>query len=193
MSTVNAVPPEAADEIEMVCGLPYGVYVVPLRTQFTVIVPLGETDSGDAGAAVTVTVTVMAFVGPGAFSKLIVVVCAPLPAAKPPHPAVGATVKVTGTVEVGVPPDVELSVIHAAGAFARLVSTVNGVPVAALEETETVTGLWGIYVVPFSEQVSAIVPVGDTARPEVVAASVEEIGKFTSFTPVPEEVVTALK
>jgi hypothetical protein len=117
------------------------VYVVPLRTQLTVIVPLGETDSGDPAAAVTVTVTGIVFTGPGAFSKLIVVECAPLPAAKPPHPAVGATVKVTGVVDVGVPPVVELSVIHAAGAFPALVSTVNGVPVAAVDDIETGTGL----------------------------------------------------
>lgn len=140
VSTVNATPPGTADETEMVCGLPYGVYVVPLRTQLILIVPLGETDSGDAAAAVTVTVTVIAFTGPGALDKLMVVVCAPLPAAKPPHPAVGATVNVTGALEVGVPPDVELSVIQVAGAF-TVVSTVNGVPVVAVDPIETVTGL----------------------------------------------------
>jgi hypothetical protein len=193
VSTVNDVPPVTADDTEMVCGLPYGVYVVPLRTQLTVIVPLGDTDRGDAAAAVTVSVTVITFAGPGALSRLIVVVWTPLAAVNVPHPAVGATVKVTGVLEVGVPPVVELSVIQEAGAFAEVVSTVNGVPAVAVDDTEIVCGLCGIYVLPFSEQVSAIVPVGDTERPDVVAERVEEIGKLTSLTPVPLDVATALK
>lgn len=80
VSTVNAVPPPAADVTDIVCALPYGVYVDPLRTQVTVIVPLGETDRGDAAALLTVSVTVMVLVGAGAFRRLIVVVLVPLAA-----------------------------------------------------------------------------------------------------------------
>ena len=69
--------------------------------------------------------------------------------AKPPHPddwpvGVAATVKVTG-VDVAVPPEKELTVSQAGGAFV-LSSTVNGVPPVAAEVTDTVCAGLGVQV-----------------------------------------------
>ena len=46
----------------------------------TVMLPDGETDSGLAAAVLIVRVTVIAFVGPGALRRLMVVVLVPLAA-----------------------------------------------------------------------------------------------------------------
>jgi hypothetical protein len=98
---------------------------------------------GAAGTGVTVSglggrtskVTVISLSGAGAFSKWRVAVFVVL-AAKLPHPAAAATVNVSGELPA-VPPAKELTLSHAGGGLVVL-STVNGVPPAAAEVTDTV-------------------------------------------------------
>lgn len=89
---------------------------------------------------------------------------------------------------LAVPPAVELSVIQAAGAFATVVSILNGVPAVAADVIVIVCAASGMYVLPLREQVSASVPLGATVRPDVVAAKVAETvtGKSVCVAPVDE-------